>query len=349
MKKLILILILFIPLNISAFESSAASVILMDQESKRILYGNNIHDIRSVASISKIMTAILAIESNDLEKTITVGNEIDKAYGSNVYLKKTEKIKLIDLIYGLMLRSGNDASLVIAKNVSADFIKLMNDKAKEIGMKNTTFNNPNGLDTPKSNYSTAYDMALLMSYAMKNKTFEQIVSTKKHRVKTNLNYYEWTNKNKLLFTYKYITGGKTGFTDVAKRTLVTTARKNNLNLVVVTLNDGNDFLDHKNLYEEAFKEYKKYRILKKGSINIIEDNYFEKNTLYLKQNIYYPLTKSEAENIVLNFKLNKKAKQNDVGEVSIKLDDKVLYQEKIYYKKIKRTFIDKLLGWLNGK
>ena len=339
----------FIPMSANAFESSATSTILMDQDTNRIIYADNIHSVRSVASISKIMTAILAIESDKLDDLITVGNEIDSAYGSNIYLKKTEKIKLIDLVYGLMLRSGNDASLVIAKNVSDDFIKLMNDKAKEIGMKNTTFNNPNGLDTPKSNYSTAYDMAILMSYAMKNETFKKIVATKKHRVKTNLNYYEWTNKNKLLFSYKYITGGKTGFTEIAKRTLVTSASKDNLNLIVVTLNDGNDFQDHKNLYEEAFNDYKKYRILKKGPIGILEDNYFEDNTLYLKNNMYYPLTKIEAENIVLNCKLTKTKQEGEVGKISIKLDDQILYEQSIYYKKIKESFFNKILRWLNGK
>lgn len=348
MKKILLIL-LFIPLTVQAFESSATSTILMDQDTKRILYASNIHEVRSIASISKIMTAIIAVESGKLNDLVIVGDEIDAAYGSNIYIKKTEEIKLIDLIYGLMLRSGNDASLVIANYLSDDFVKSMNETAKKIGMKNTTFNNPNGLDTPKSNYSTAYDMALLMSYAMKNDTFKKIVSTKRHRVKTNLNYYDWTNKNKLLFKYKYATGGKTGYTEIARRTLVTTASKNKLNLVVVTLNDGNDFSDHINLYEEAFKEYKKYCILKKGIVNILEDNYFEKRSLYLKENAYYPLTESEAENIVLNFKINKKNQEGEVGEIYVKLDDNILYQDKVYYKKTKESFFIKILRLFYGK
>ena len=152
-----------------------------------------------------------------------------------------------------MLRSGNDAALAIAKYVGGDvetFVKMLNEKAREIGMKNTTFNNPSGLDEKKGNMSTAYDMALLMSYAIKNDEFKKIVGTKKHTVKTNMNYYSWTNKNKLLFNYKYTTGGKTGFTEIARRTLVTSASKNNINLVAVTLNDGNDFYDHINMYEE---------------------------------------------------------------------------------------------------
>ena len=151
-----------------------------------------------------------------------------------------------------MLRSGNDAALTIASYVGGnvdEFVKKMNEKAQEIGMKNTVFNNPSGLDQEKGNYSTAYDMAILTSYAMKNETYRKIVSTKSYKVKTNMNFYSWINKNKLLHTHKYSTGGKTGFTEIARRTLVTTASKDGVNLVAVTLNDGNDFNDHKNMFE----------------------------------------------------------------------------------------------------
>ena len=185
MKKMVVLLILFlIPMKTMALETSATASILMDTDNNRILYANNIHKVRSIASISKIMTAIVAIESGKLDETVTVGDEIKKAYGSGIYIQIGENIKLLDLLYGLMLRSGNDAALTIASYVGGnvdEFVKKMNEKAQEIGMKNTVFNNPSGLDQEKGNYSTAYDMAILTSYAMKNETYRKIVSTKNYK------------------------------------------------------------------------------------------------------------------------------------------------------------------------
>lgn len=274
------------------------------------------------------MTAILAIESNKLNEKVIIGDEIDNAYGSNLYLKKKEELTIEDLVYGLMLRSGNDASYSIAKNVYQNipnFIKQMNLKAKQLKMNNTTFNNPNGLDEEKGNYSTAYDMALLTSYAMKNKTYKKIVKTKKYEVKTNMNTYIWKNKNKLLNT-NYITGGKTGYTKKAKRTLVSTSSKNKLNLVVVTLNDGNDWLDHKKLHEYIFNNYKSYQILKKGNIKVI-DEYNSKYKYYIKNSFSYPLTKKEKNNITLKFIINKKSKN---GYVEVYLYEKLIHKENLY-------------------
>ena len=232
MKKwMIFVVCLFIfPLNVNAVSTSAQAAILLDQDSNRILYSKNIDTVRSVASISKIMTGILAVESGKMDRTVTINDVVLRAYGSGIYVKVGERLKLRDLVYGLMLRSGNDAALAIADYVSGDvdkFVEMMNAKAKEIGMKNTTFHNPSGLDEEEEvgNYSTAYDMALLMSYAMKNEDFKKIVGTKKYTLKTNKNNYIWYNKNKLLQTYQYATGGKTGYTQKARRTLVSTASK----------------------------------------------------------------------------------------------------------------------------
>ena len=337
MKHLIIVLLIFFfPISVKAYSTSASSSILMDMDSGRIIHYNNINNVRSVASISKIMTAIVAIENGDLKKEITIGDEIKSAYGSGIYIKQGEKITLEDLLYGLMLRSGNDAALAIAYNVGDDFVKMMNDTAKKIGMKNSTFNNPSGLDADKGNYSTAYDMAILMSYAMKNETFRKITGTKKYKLETNMNVYSWTNKNKLLRNYKYATGGKTGFTVKAKRTLVTTASKNNLNLVAVTLNDGNDFLDHQNLFDEAFSEFKNYIILKKGIISIAGENYYKDCTFNIKKDISYPLLDSEKESISIKYQLEKKREYKNgdvVGKVIIYLADKEVLDEDIYIEK----------------
>jgi len=347
-------LILFIPLNVQAFDTNAKSAILMDMDSKRILYAKDIHYTQSVASISKIMTAIVAIEEKDINDEVIIGDEILKAYGSGIYVKQGEKIKLEDLIYGLMLRSGNDAAVSIATYVSGsidDFVKKMNEKAKKIGMKNTTFNNPSGLDENefKGNISSAYDMALLMSYAMKNEEFKKITSAKSHTVKTNMNTYKWKNKNKLIHTYKYTIGGKTGFTKKAKRTLVTAASKNNLNLVVVTINDGSDFSDHEKLYEEAFETYMNYKILKKGTTSILGEDYYENDRLYLKENFKYPLLESETETLSLKFELekNENYKNNDkIGKALVYLGDKKIGTRNIYVeKKEELSFFQKIKNW----
>lgn len=358
MKKILLIVLSFLfMIPVKALDTSAQCAILMDQDSHRILYGENIHTVRSVASISKIMTAILAVESGKLKDTVVIDETVLKAYGSGVYIQVGEHITLEDLVYGLMLRSGNDAALAIANYVGKDvdhFVEQMNQKGKEIGMKNTTFHNPSGLDEEEGNYSTAYDMAILTSYAMKNTTYQKIVKTKKRTVKTDKNTYVWTNKNKLLSMYDYTTGGKTGFTKIAKRTLVSTASKDHLNLVAVTLNDGNDFEDHMNLYREAFESYKSYQLLKKGDIHVLEDHYYENDRLILKNNYAYPLLKTEIDSIFLKIELEKKTHYQDdeaVGKVKVMAGDTVLHEETIYVSKQKpkkESFFTKVKKWIGN-
>jgi len=356
LKKVIILLILILfPSSINAYSTSASSVILMDMDSNTVIYEKNAHNVRSVASISKIMTTIVALENKDINDKVVIGDEINKAYGSGIYIKTGEEMTLGDLLYGLMLRSGNDASLAIAKYVGGSvekFVEMMNEKAVEIGMKNTIFNNPNGLDEEKGNLSTAYDMAILTSYAMKNETYKQIVSTKKYTLKTNMNYYSWINKHKLLHSYKYATGGKTGFTEIAKRTLVTTASKDNINLVVVTLNDGNDFNDHKNLFEEAFENYTNYNILKKGNIKIINEKHYENDTLYIENDYSISLPNNKDNKVLLNYKIEKKDNYIDgdiIGKIEVNINNKVVHEENIYVKKgITLSFLDKVKKWIKN-
>lgn len=330
MKK-ILVLLLLMPISIKA------STIVMETDSNRILYSDDIHNVRSVASISKIMTCIIAIENGNLDEKIIVEN-LDGVYGSAIYIKEDEILTLKDLLYGLMLRSGNDAALVIANTISkntSEFVSLMNQKAKSLGMKNTVFNNPSGLDSIKGNYSTAYDMAILSSYAIKNNTYREIVKTKKYKLKTNMNNYIWENKNRLLNSYKYIIGGKTGYTTIAKRTLVTNALKDNLSLTIVTLNNSNDFENHRSLYEEYFNNYKNYQILEKGQLDILNETYYKKHIIYIKNNFSYPLTKEEKNNIILKFEIEKQTNYKDediVGKVKVMLYDRNIYEDNLYLK-----------------
>ncbi len=325
--------------------TSAQSAILMDTDSQRILYAQNIHEVRSVASISKIMTAVLAVESGRLDDIVTVGEEIDKSYGSGIYIQKGEKISLRDLVYGLMLRSGNDASYAIAEYLGKDkFVDQMNEKAKEIGMIETTFHNPNGLDEEEGNYSSAYDMAILTSYAMSLPEYRTIVSTRTHQVKTNKNSYYWINKNKLLFQYEYTTGGKTGFTKKARRTLVSTASKNDLNLVAVTLNDGNDFLDHVSLLEYGFSTYQTVPVLKRGLLSIYDDLYYGHYFLSIKKSFSYPIM--EGEELMIKFELSEEPKEGEVGLAKVYVDEKEVYREPVYAEKV-ITRVTNLLKWFH--
>ncbi len=357
MKKIFLLIILLIPFSIKGLDLSARSAILMDTDSRRILYEKNIHEVRSVASISKIMTAVVAIESGKLDDIVCVGKEIKKSYGSGIYIKEGEQLKLRDLLYGLMLRSGNDAALAIANYVGGsveDFVELMNKKAKELKMNNTTFNNPSGLDQEKGNYSTSYDMALLTSYAMSLDEYKKITGTKKYFLKTNKNTYNWINKNKLLSIYKYTTGGKTGYTEIAKRTLVSTASKDNINLVVVTLNDGNDWQDHQNLFEYGFSNYSNIKILKKGNLNIYNEKYYKDYKLYIKNNFSYLIENSEEDSLVLKYELekNRNIKNGDkVGIVKVYLGDKNIHNEDIFVKEIKlkkKSMLEKIKDWFDN-
>lgn len=357
MKRIIvfLLFLLLFPNYINAYESSASSVILMDMDNNVVIYEKNSHNVRSVASISKIMTAIVALENKDINDKVVIGEEITKAYGSGIYIKQGETMTLGDLLYGLMLRSGNDASLAIAKYVGEsvdNFVDMMNKKAIDIGMKDTKFNNPNGLDENGGNQSSAYDMAILTSYAMKNDIYRKIVSTKKYTLKTDMNYYSWVNKHKLLHSYKYATGGKTGFTEVAKRTLVTTASKDNINLVVVTLNDGNDFKDHVNLFEEAFNNYTNYNILKEGNIKIPNEVYYNKDTLYIKNNYSKSLPNSKNNEVLLNYKIEKKDNYVDgdvIGKIEVIVNNEKVHDENIYIKKVQKlSFKDKIVNWFKN-
>ena len=325
-KYIILLIIILFPLRVNA-----TSTTLMDMDTNRVLYNSNGNDVRLIASISKIMTAIVTINNYDISNVIKIDESVLKSYGSGIYVEVGEEISVENLLYGLMLRSGNDAAIQIANTVGGsmeNFVKMMNDTAKSIGMKNTNFINSSGLENDKGegNTSTSYDMALLMSYAMKNEVFKKIVSTQKKVVKTNYKTYVWYNKNKLLKNYKFCTGGKTGFTEKARRTLVTTASKDNMNFVVVTLNDPNDFSDHLNLYEEYFKKYKSYKVLD-------SKDKFSNEKYYIKNDKYVALTQDEFKSIKKEVVYYDNNVSDIVGFINIKLNDKLLAKEYIYEKK----------------
>ncbi|MGM9927681.1 MAG: D-alanyl-D-alanine carboxypeptidase family protein [Bacillus sp. (in: firmicutes)] len=336
---------------------SAANAVLMEQESGRVLFDKDAHEKKRIASITKIMTAILAVESGKLDETVTVSNRAFGTEGSSLYLENGQKMKLEALVYGLMLRSGNDAAVAIAEHVGGSlegFVMLMNQKAEEIGMKNTSFTNPHGLDNTENHYSTAYDMALLTRYAMNNSTFAKISSTKEYETPNpNESWnYVWRNKNKMLKLYKYSTGGKTGFTKLARRTLVSTAEKDGLALIAVTLNAGDDWNDHMSLFNAAFDEYTLTTVLKEGKLKKVKHSFY-KNKVNIKEPFVYPLTKEESAELSIDLKLLKP--QSDwskrgntpeiVGKAYIKLGEEIIGTRNIHYGATAEQKISFISSW----
>ena len=352
MKKIILLFLVGI-VFLNPFIVSASSVVI-DMDSGRVLYEYNKDEKKLIASITKIMTAVIAIENSNLNDVVVVGDEVLSMYGSNIYLEVGEEITLRDLIYGLILRSGNDAAVAIAKYVSGSiekFVLLMNKKASEIGMKNTIFNNPHGLDEESQNYSSAYDMALLMKYASNLMDFVIISGTKKWSCSTNKKSYVWYNRNKLLTEYKYATGGKTGYTPKAGKTLVSTASKNNLNLIAVSIKDDNHYNNQIKLYEDIFSKYKRYLIIDKNNFNISNKFY---NSLYVDTSFYYPMKEDELDKIKVNldlYELSNYSSNQKVGEIYVMFDNNEIFRENVYVinasdKNI--SIINKILSFFNS-
>lgn len=243
-----------------AVEVSAAAAVLMDVDSGRLLYEKNGEKRMLIASTTKLMTALVALEQGGLQQEITVtGGHM--AEGSSMYLRPGEKLTLETLLYGLLLSSGNDAALAVTECMggAAPFVARMNEKAAELGMENTHFANPNGLDD-EEHYSTAEDMAKLAAAAMNDPVLRRVASTRTARIGGRT----LTNHNKLLSRVEGCVGLKTGYTRAAGRTLVSCAERDGVRLVAVTLQDGDDWNDHASLYEQGFQVLRPVKAVERG-------------------------------------------------------------------------------------
>ncbi|SCJ69072.1 D-alanyl-D-alanine carboxypeptidase dacB precursor [uncultured Flavonifractor sp.] len=233
---------------------SASCAILVDAESGRVLMEKNADEERAIASITKLMTALVAVEStSDLDRTVTIQKEWTRAEGSSMYLREGEELTLRELLYGLLLVSGNDAALAIAGFCAGDtdtFVEWMNMRAQELGMERTHFVNPNGLPA-EGHYSTAADMAKLAIVVMEQPDLAEIVGTKS----VTMAGRTMTNHNKLLWRYEGCVGMKTGYTDAAGRTLVSCAERDGQRLIAVTLNAPNDWADHAAMFDYGFSQW----------------------------------------------------------------------------------------------
>ena len=298
MAAALLAAVLFFPCKAEAI--SARSYILMDAATGRILREKDAARQSLIASTTKIMTALVVCEQCNVLDRVRIPKEAVGIEGSSMYLREGEVLTVQELLYGLMLHSGNDAAVALAiycGGTVEGFAQLMNDKARKLGLDHTHFENPNGLDSP-NHYSTARDMAVLTAYAMENPVFAKTVATKT----VTAGGRSLRNHNKLLWQVTGADGVKTGYTKAAGRILVSSAVRDGRRLIVVTLNAPSDWQDHKSLLEQGFSEYAVKTIVTKGSyLGTVEVAGGEYPTVELiaDEDFSYALTTQESPQIVI--------------------------------------------------
>lgn len=312
---------------------------VMEVESERILYSHN-QDLKlPMASTTKILTAITVIDNFDINKKVTISKECVGIEGSSIYLREGEILTVKELLYGLMLRSGNDCAESLARLLikRSDFISLMNKTAKKIGANSSNFINPHGLHD-ENHYTTAYDLCKITCYAMKNQTFRDIVSTKRINISNDGYDYDRVliNKNKMLFNYEGSTGVKTGYTKKAGRCLVSSAKRKGLEVISVVINSPDMWGRTEELLDNSFNNYKMVEIINQTEFN--EKVYFNKNNKPFMLNVdcsfSYPLCDSEIE--AINYKFNgktfdefiKNPDKNAIFEIFI--ENKLIFSQNIF-------------------
>lgn len=317
---------------------SARSATLYEPETNRFLYEKDA-DIRlPMASTTKIMTALVAIENASIEETVSVAPEAIGVEGSSAYLREGDVLTMEELLYALLLQSANDAAVAIAYHVGGsveEFADMMNERAVSLGLVNTHFTNPHGLDD-KEHYTTARDLAIIAAEALKNDTFKQISSTYKKRFQSEERERNYVNHNKLLNKYSGCIGVKTGFTKKSGRCLVGAAEKNGLSFITVTLNAPCDWSDHEKLFDLGFDTLERITLARAEEYcYILPVLGAEKETLTVKNSEGLSfITESREHNIVPHIRLSKFAVapicEGDIlGEVIFTSDGEVVGSVKL--------------------
>ncbi len=319
---------------------SGKAMCVLESRSKRILYSKNENAKLPMASTTKVVTAITVLQNcNNLTEFIQVDDHAVGVEGTSIYLRQGEMLTIKDLLYGLMLRSGNDAATALAIHVAGsvtNFAKAMNALAKTVGANNSNFTNPHGLDDA-DHYTTAYDLALITAYALKNPIFKEIVSTKSYVIDaTNKSDKRFlTNKNRLLSSLEGCCGVKTGFTSRAGRCLVSACEREDFQAVCVILNCGPMFEESSNLLNSVYEEYSNQLIIDKNKEiynEYIIDDKQGKLYLYTEENFYYPLNNGEKDKLKIkyNVKLDDATENCEVGEIDIYLNNHLLKTLKLF-------------------
>lgn len=342
---------------------SAESAVLVEQGSMRVLFEKNSHNKMPMASTTKIMTAILLIESGDLNRQLTITSEmLAGVEGSSVGFRAGNVVTCADLAYGMMLASGNDAANAAAVYMAGSlekFADMMNEKAAQIGMADTHFVTPSGLDA-EEHYSTAYDMALLASYAMANPIFAEIAGTTVHPITCGdpVQTVYFSNHNRLLKTYEGAKGVKTGFTKKSGRCLVSFAERNGVKLIAVTLKAPDDWNDHKTLFDYGFSILKPSEIkaeLPVYSIDVAGGT--PENILIEVQPVTLALLDGEEEKITTSFYIPKfvyapLSAGDVIGRVDYYLDGRMVGSADVTASQSsageptsEKSLIDKMIYW----
>lgn len=349
-------------LGTAAGQSSAAGMTVMEVTSGRVLYSKDKDVKRPMASTTKVVTAIVVIENvDDLDKVIEVPAAAVGIEGSSIYLAAGEHISIRDLLYGLMLRSGNDAATALAITVGGSvdkFAVMMNDFARRVGAVNSNFTNPHGLHHD-NHYTTAFDLALMSAYAMNNTVFREIAATKKHNATWEGRDYPRVmfNKNKILNNYEGGNGVKTGFTKKAGRCLVSSAERGGMTVVCVVLNCGPMFEECMALMSTAFDNYTMTDLLTCGTTmakTAVAGGKSDSVGVCVKSNYRYPLTAQEALEVKTDIKIPDSIKApvsvgQEIGCVEITLNNQLIFKAKAYtIEGVKRlTLIDKFVKFFN--
>lgn len=321
----------------------AKSMAVIEADSGRLLYQKNSNQKLAMASTTKIMTALVVIKNcKNLDERFKVDDRAVGIEGTSLYLHKSEEKNVRELLYGLMLPSGNDAAIALACKIAGsekEFCEMMNEEAKKIGANNTHFANAHGLDVDE-HYTTAYDLALITAEGMKNEVFREIVSTKNVRVSGNEEVAgkALKNKNKLLWSLEGCNGVKTGFTNSAGRCFVSSVERGGMTIICCVLNCGPMFEEAERLTNLAFENYKKYDLLKSYEPNKIlnvKDGLKNSVQTYTMKHFSFPLTIEEYGKIEYDLKLPEVVqapveKEQEIGKIEIKLNNHLLFTEKIY-------------------
>ncbi|MBU3161720.1 D-alanyl-D-alanine carboxypeptidase [Clostridium frigoris] len=319
---------------------NAISAIALDCDSKVVLYEKNAYTPIEIASTTKIITALVAIKCGDLNQKITISKKAATIRGSEIGLKQGEEITLKELLYGLLMRSGNDAAIAIAEGVSGsvdEFLKLMNEYALEIGLLNSNFESPHGLDS-SNHYSTAYDLALITAKAKEVKTFNDIVGSKDVVADDHNFTRSYHNINKILSLLPNSTGVKTGFTGKAGKCLVTSVKIQNRDIIIITLNCTPRWKETEKINNYIEKTYKYKKVVKKGDIlgKLILKNGDKNVEMVSKRDIIVPV-KSDAK---IDVKIKKPlyelyapiSEGEKIGRVDVYANNKLLLTQSLVSK-----------------
>ena len=313
----------------AAPEVSARSALLLDAGSGRVLYEKDADRRSLIASTTKILTGLLVCEHGDLDRIVTVPPEAVGVEGSSMYLRSGERLTVRDLLYGMMLRSGNDAAVALAVCTCGSverFAQEMNRRAQELGMRDSHFVNPNGLDA-EEHYSTARDLSVLAAAAMENEDFRSVVSTRSITVGERV----LSNHNKLLWRYEGAVGVKTGYTRAAGRILVSAAERDGRRLIAVTVSDPDDWRDHTALLDWGFAHYQKTVLLEAGQTlarTAVLGGTRPQTALFVPEEVSYPLAEAEEVRIRLQLPavIFAPTPARQVGTAEILVDGKPVVQ-----------------------